>query len=129
MKISASGAYSSLSNLETLAGEEVGVESLVSPRGTKASKWKGKGKSKAYKDGNALEEKISILKFATARKLSLIEDFKTIEERKLVLKEKVVAIKEMETEMTILNADTSSMTEEQRSIHAKIVEKIKAKYF
>ena len=59
----------------------------------------------------------------------LSEDFKTIEERKLALKEKVVAIKEMETEMQILNADTSSMTEEQLSIHVKIVEKIKAKYF
>ena len=76
-----------------------------------------------------MKEEIGTLKFDTTRKLSLIEDFKTIEERKLALKEKVVAIKEMETEMTILNADTSSMTKEQRSIHAKIVEKIKAKYF
>ena len=86
MKISAFGAYSSSSNSETPAGEEVGVESPVCPGGTRASKGKGKGKSKACTGGNALEEEIDILKSATVRKLSLIEDFNTIEERKLALK-------------------------------------------
>ena len=66
MKIGASGAYTSSSSSETLAGEEVGVESPVHPQGTK-----GKGKSKAYKSGNALEEEIGTLKSATVKKLSL----------------------------------------------------------
>ena len=41
MKINASEAYSSSSNSETPVGEEIGIESPVRPRGTKASKGKG----------------------------------------------------------------------------------------
>ena len=44
MKISAFGAYSSSSNLETPMSEEIGVKSPVHPQGTKASKGKGKGR-------------------------------------------------------------------------------------
>ena len=101
-KISAFEAYLSLSNPEMVTGEDVGVESPVHPQGTKASKRKGKGKSKACEGGLTLEEKIGTLKSATVKKLSLMEDFKSMEERELALKEKVavkaqeMTIKEME---------------------------------
>ena len=83
-----------------------------------------------------------------ARRLSLMEDFKKVKEREIAVmerelavmekklgakekelaaKEKEVAAKERDIDMQILYADTSIMTEEQLSIHAKLLEKTKAK--
>ena len=70
------------------------MESLVRLQGTKAFKRKCKGKSKGHEDRLALEEEIGTLKYAITRKLSVTEDFKSMEERKLMLKEKVIAVKE-----------------------------------
>ena len=58
-------------------GEDVGVESLVHSQGTKASKRKHKGKSKA---SASFDEGIDALKFIIARKLSLMKDFKQVKE-------------------------------------------------
>ena len=65
-----------------------------------------------------------------------MEDLESVEERKLALKEQVIALKAKEMaimqediDMEILWTDTSTMTEEQRFYHAKFIEKIKAKYF
>ena len=137
-KISGCGAYSSSSNPKMPIGEDVGVESLVRRQGTKASKRKGKVKSKA---STSFDEDIDAHKSITAKKLSPHGGFKKVKEMESVDKEKDRAfkerlmmikekeleekvkertikakeqeVKERETNMQILYADTSTMSETQ----------------
>ncbi|MED6117840.1 hypothetical protein PIB30_113617, partial [Stylosanthes scabra] len=70
-KVSATGAYSSSSNPETPLPEDVGVDSLVRPQGSKKSKRKGKGKTQMGEDHG--EKKSSIV-----RQLCLMEILKML---------------------------------------------------
>ncbi|KAL9667393.1 hypothetical protein QQ045_001750 [Rhodiola kirilowii] len=109
-KLSDSGAYSSSANKETPTDENV-VESPVRPKGTKAAKRKGKGKV------NKASEEIEILKSAACRKLSLMDDFVKIQQRKEERKAK-------EQDLKIIQMDTSAMNDTQREIHAKLLQEI-----
>ena len=103
------------------------------------------------------DKDIDALKSIVAKKLSLMEDFKKVKEIKLadkgedwmfkerlmmikekeleekekerMIKVKELEVKERETGMQILYADSSMMSETQRSFHARLVEKIMAKNF
>ena len=114
------------------------MQSSVQPQGTKASKTKSMGKSKA---SVSFDEDIDALKSTTARKLSLMEDFKKFKEMELAEKKKDMAfkerlmmikekeleekekermikvkeleVKERETNMQMHYADTSMMSETQ----------------
>ncbi|KAL1802204.1 hypothetical protein ACET3Z_030851 [Daucus carota] len=84
------------------------VESPVRPKGTKATKRKGKGKKKVIDvDAERYEEMTSV----QCRKLSLLEEFNKNHVKEMNLK--------------IIMADTSIMTEAQREVHAKLVEEIR----
>ncbi|KAL9664719.1 hypothetical protein QQ045_020125 [Rhodiola kirilowii] len=109
-KLSDSGAYSSSANNETPTDENV-VESPVRPKGTKAAKRKGKGKV------NKASEEMEILKSAACRKLSLMDDFVKIQQRKEERKTK-------EQDLKIIQMDTSAMNDTQREIHAKLLQEI-----
>ncbi|MED6126548.1 hypothetical protein PIB30_079525 [Stylosanthes scabra] len=80
-KVSATRAYSSSSNPETPLAEEIGVDSLVRPQGSKKSKRKSKGKAKMAED---LAEKKSLV----VKQLSLMGDFRNVREKKLLDREK-----------------------------------------
>ncbi|XP_063948241.1 glutathione S-transferase T3-like [Daucus carota subsp. sativus] len=106
-KLSDSGAYSSSANNETPDDNNI-VESPVRPKGTKATKRKGKGKKKVIDvDAERYEEMTSV----QCRKLSLLEEFNKNHVKEMNLK--------------IIMADTSIMTEAQREVHAKLVEEIR----
>ncbi|KAL9671417.1 hypothetical protein QQ045_008985 [Rhodiola kirilowii] len=109
-KLSDSGAYSSSANNETPTDENV-VESPVRPKGTKVAKRKGKGKV------TKTSEEMEILKSAACRKLSVMDDFVKIQQRKEERKAK-------EQDLKIIQMDTSAMNDTQREIHAKLLQEI-----
>ncbi|RYQ85464.1 hypothetical protein Ahy_B10g105029 [Arachis hypogaea] len=80
-KVSATRAYSSSSNPNTLLADEPSVDSPVRPQGSKKSKRKGKEKAKMSED---LSEK----KSSVVKKLSLMEDIKYVREKELMDREK-----------------------------------------
>ncbi|XP_015970859.1 glutathione S-transferase T3-like [Arachis duranensis] len=80
-KVSATGAYSSSSNLETPLADEPGVDSPVCPQGSKKSKRKGKEKAQMSEDFS--KKKSSVIK-----KLSLMKDIKNVREKELMDREK-----------------------------------------
>ncbi|RYR04372.1 inner centromere protein-like [Arachis ipaensis] len=94
-KVSATGAYSSSSNLDTPLADEPGVESPVHPQGSKKSKRKGKEKAQMCEDLS--EKKLSVVK-----KLSLMEDIKNVKGKELM--------------------DRKKEREEERAHRAKIME-------
>ncbi|XP_074337428.1 glutathione S-transferase T3-like [Apium graveolens] len=99
-KLSDSGAYSSSTNTETPTSTN-DVESPIRPKGTKATKRKGKGKvTKAC-------EELEILKSSTCKRLSLMEEFVTNEQKKEERRAK-------EQDLKIIMADTTIMNETQR---------------
>ena len=108
--MSDSRAYSSSANNETPTDENI-VESPVRPKGTKAAKRKGKGKvTKASKE-------MEILKSATCRKLSLMDEFVKTQQMKEERRAK-------DQDLKIIMTDTTTMNETQREIHAKLLQDI-----
>ncbi|MED6173207.1 hypothetical protein PIB30_057095 [Stylosanthes scabra] len=102
-KVSAIGAYSSSSNLETPLAEEIGVDSPIRPQGSKKSKRKSKGKAK-------MAEYLTEKKSSIVKQLSLMQDFRNVREKELIEREKaredenkhrqnILAIKEKELQM------------------------------
>ncbi|XP_020972875.1 glutathione S-transferase T2-like [Arachis ipaensis] len=102
-EVSATGAYSSSSNLEIPLADKPGVDSPVRPQGSKKSKKKGKEKAQMSED---LSEK----KSSVVTKLSLMKDIKNVREKELIDREKereekrkhrtkIMAIKEKELQI------------------------------
>ncbi|MED6185371.1 hypothetical protein PIB30_056448 [Stylosanthes scabra] len=95
-KVTSDGACSSSSNLETPLAENDGIDSPVRSLGSKKSKRMGKEKTKLFED-------LSEMKSSIGKKLSLIEDFKIVREKKLLEerehREKLIAVKENELQI------------------------------
>ena len=104
------GAYSSSTNNETPTSTN-DMESPIRPKGTKATKRKGKGKvTKAC-------EELEILKSSPCKRSYSMEEFVSNEHKKEEIREK-------EQDLKIIMADITIMNETQREIHAKLLQDI-----
>ena len=109
-KLSDVGAYSSSTNNETPTSTN-DMESPIRPKGTKATKRKGKGKvTKAC-------EELEILKSSPCKRSYSMEEFVSNEHKKEEIREK-------EQDLKIIMADITIMNETQREIHAKLLQDI-----
>ncbi|XP_057740418.1 glutathione S-transferase T2-like [Arachis stenosperma] len=112
--VSATGAYSSSSNLEIPLADETGIDSPVHPQRSKKSKRKGKEKVQMSEDlsekKSSVVKNLSEKKSSVVKKLSLMGDIKNVREKKLRIGkkkekeerehiEKMMAIKEKELQI------------------------------
>jgi hypothetical protein len=117
IKISASGAYLSSSNPETLSSYEYNSTSPIErPKGHKEAKRKG--------NANAIEPSFKAIHDTIGKKVITIEKLAQLKEEENILKKEEMEFKAME----IIMSDTSKMNESQRQIHEKYCNKLKEKY-
>ncbi|GAU21764.1 hypothetical protein TSUD_328890 [Trifolium subterraneum] len=149
-KISASGAYSTTSNLDTPSSFEynaasptvvcpTGIEvekrkekskseetsSVVCPTGTEVEK--RKGKSKSEETSSATAELIEVQEIPKTKVLVMAEMVRVQDEQNK-LKEKELNMKEREFELEFLFKDTSGMTARQQRDHEMLCNVIRGKY-
>ncbi|XP_058750648.1 glutathione S-transferase T3-like [Vicia villosa] len=126
-KVSASGTYSTTSNLETPSSCEYNAASptVVCPTETEVEKRKGKSKSEETSSANV--EVIEMEKIPKTKVLVMAE-MARIQDEQNKLKEKELNLKEREFELEFLFKDTSGMTARQQRDHEMLCNVIRKKH-
>ena len=99
------------------------VESPIRPKGTKATKRKGKGKARTVEASDEYEE----LRASACRKLNLMEALNDTHQLEIETRQKEIEAKQTEMDLQVILADTTKMNDAQRKAHAKLLEKIMAR--
>lgn len=126
-KISASGAYSISSNLDTPSSCEYNTTSptVVCPSGTEVEKRKGKSKSDETSSVNV--ELVEVQEIPKSKVL-VMGELARVQDEQNKLKEKELNMKEREFELEFLFKDTSRMTHRQLRDHEMLGNLIREKY-
>jgi hypothetical protein len=126
-KISASGAYSTTSNLDMPSSCEYNAASpaVVCPAGIEVEKRKEKPKSEETSSANV--ELIEVQEIPKT-KVRVMAEMARVQDEQNKLKEKELNMKEREFELEFLFKDTSGMTARQQRDHEMLCNVIREKY-